>query len=417
MKLKNSIKLVVVAACWTPLLALATNGYFQHGYGVKAQGMAGVGIALPQDSLAAATNPAGMAFIGDRFDVGLVYFRPIRGADISGNNPFLPPGDYEGNQTNPFLIPDVGYNKLIIPRLSLGVSVFGNGGMNTDYDRPIPLFNGGATNTSGVDLSQLFIAPTAAYKVTDNHALGFSLIYAYQIFAAKGLEGFAPFSTDPNSLTNRGHQSSRGWGGRVGWTGRINDYVTLGATYQSKIWMSKLTNYSGLFADQGAFDIPANFGGGIAIKPAPTFTVGFDWQKILYSGVAAVSNPSVALLGQGRKLGSSGGPGFGWQDMTIYKLGASWEHTPLTFRAGFSYGKEPIRPEDALINILAPGVIEEHATIGLTWAVFKAGELSFSYMHGFGKNVTGPVPAAFGGGTVNLHMYQNSAGISFGWKM
>ena len=37
--------------------AFATNGYFAHGYGMKAKGMAGVGNALPQDGLAAATNP------------------------------------------------------------------------------------------------------------------------------------------------------------------------------------------------------------------------------------------------------------------------------------------------------------------------------------------------------------------------
>jgi long-chain fatty acid transport protein len=39
-------------------VAHATNGYFSSGYGVKAQGIAGAGIALPQDALAAATNAA-----------------------------------------------------------------------------------------------------------------------------------------------------------------------------------------------------------------------------------------------------------------------------------------------------------------------------------------------------------------------
>ena len=60
---------------------MATDGYFSHGYGVKSQGMGGVGIALPQDGLAAAANPAGTAFVGDRFDLGLVWFRPSRGRD------------------------------------------------------------------------------------------------------------------------------------------------------------------------------------------------------------------------------------------------------------------------------------------------------------------------------------------------
>lgn len=55
--------------------AFATNGYFQHGYGIKSQGMGGVGIALPQDSLTAAINPAGMGLIGNRYDFGINYFK------------------------------------------------------------------------------------------------------------------------------------------------------------------------------------------------------------------------------------------------------------------------------------------------------------------------------------------------------
>ena len=50
----------------TSLPALATNGTMPHGYGIKAQGMGGASIALPQDALAAANNPAGMAFVGNR---------------------------------------------------------------------------------------------------------------------------------------------------------------------------------------------------------------------------------------------------------------------------------------------------------------------------------------------------------------
>ena len=88
-------------------MALATNGYFSHGYGVKSMGMAGVGIALPQDGLAAATNPAGTAFVGDRLDLGLTWFRPSRGAEIRGNGcPRLARplnGSYDGND-NPELL-------------------------------------------------------------------------------------------------------------------------------------------------------------------------------------------------------------------------------------------------------------------------------------------------------------------------
>lgn len=58
--------------------AFATNGYLAHGYGIKSKGMAGTGVALPQDTLIGATNPAGIAFVGNRVDLGVPYLSPRR---------------------------------------------------------------------------------------------------------------------------------------------------------------------------------------------------------------------------------------------------------------------------------------------------------------------------------------------------
>ena len=91
----------------------ATDGYFAHGYGVKAQGMGGVGIALPQDALAAATNPAGMGLIGDRIDLGVTWFRPQRETKITGNAFPGVDGKYDANDTENFFIPEFGYNRQI----------------------------------------------------------------------------------------------------------------------------------------------------------------------------------------------------------------------------------------------------------------------------------------------------------------
>jgi long-chain fatty acid transport protein len=55
-----------------------------HGYGIKAQGIGGLGIALPQDGLAAATNPAGTVLVGDCVDVGVRWFSPKCHAELAG---------------------------------------------------------------------------------------------------------------------------------------------------------------------------------------------------------------------------------------------------------------------------------------------------------------------------------------------
>ena len=66
----------------------ATNGYFSHGYSTKEKGLAGAGTAYSQDAMAAATNPAGMAFVGERMDLGLQLFAPSpRGYTVTGAPP------------------------------------------------------------------------------------------------------------------------------------------------------------------------------------------------------------------------------------------------------------------------------------------------------------------------------------------
>ena len=429
MRLKKLIGVMAFAGLAAPGIASATNGYFSHGYGMKSIGMGGVGIALPQDTLAAATNPAGMVMVGDRIDFGLNWFRPQREATITGNAaPVGVNGTYSGNEKENFFIPEFGYNKMLNPNMSLGVSVFGNGGMNTDYNKPIPLFDGRPAGAirPGVNLEQLFVAPTFAMKLNPDHAIGISLNLAYQKFSAKGLYNFtAPggpmqASASPANVTDLGSDSSTGAGVRIGWTGKITPNVTLGATYQSKTSMGNLDTYKGLFAEQGSFDIPASYGVGISAKVAPQWTVALDVMSIEYSKVKSIANPLSNFTVAGNLLGSSNGGGFGWKDMTVGKLGVSYEYSPtLTLRAGYNYGSSPISSSETFFNILAPGIVEDHLTLGATWTLPNKGELTVGYMHAFSKTINGSnsIPAPYGGGNANLNMHEDSLGIGYGWKM
>lgn len=425
MKMNKIVVSLIAAGVMASPLAHATNGYFSHGYGMKAKGMGGAGIALPQDSIAAATNPAGMVMIGNRIDLGVDLFQPDRTSTIAGNG-FGANGTYDGNGKSLFVIPEFGYNKMIKPDMSLGVSVFGNGGMNTQYDvNPFGAFGG--TGPAGVNLEQLFIAPTWAMKINDKHAVGIALNLVYQTFEATGLQPFAcptvpscgggPVpSTDPSKVTNNGKDSSTGVGVRLGWTGEITPMVTLGATYQPKTKMSKFSDYAGLFAEQGGFDIPASYGVGISVKATPQITVAADFAKIEYSDVPSIAN----TLTQGGQLGADNGMGFGWTDVTIFKLGISQViNEQLTVRAGYNHNSQPIPTSQTFFNILAPGVIEDHLTLGATWNVSKQNELTVAYMHAFKQEVkgSGSIPAGFVGGEANIKMFQNSLGVAYSWKM
>jgi long-chain fatty acid transport protein len=408
----------LAAALLSPFLAHATNGYFSNGYGEKSQGIAGIGIALPQDALAAASNPAGTAFVGDRVDLGLSWFSPKRNAKITGNG-YGANGSYDGNGTKDFLIPDFGYVTQLSKSLSAGIAVYGNGGMNTDYSRnPFAAF--GSTGSAGINLEQLFVSPSLAWKANEQNALGAALNFAYQRFEAKGLNAFGTASANSGSLTNRGTDTSTGWGLRLGWTGQIAPALTLGATWSSKINASKFEKYKGLFADGGSFDIPENYGVGVAYKATQALTLAAEVEEIKYSGVRSVNNPLANLTVLGHPLGSTNGGGFGWKDVAVTRLGASYEYSPdLTLRAGYSHGDNPVPADQTFFNILAPGVVQDHVTVGGTWKTGPGGELTLSYAHALKKTVngSGSIPASFGGGEANVSLEENVFGVSYGWKL
>lgn len=90
-------------------------------------------------------------------------------------------------------------------------------------------------------------------------------------------------------------------------------------------------------------------------------SVAVDYQRINYSGVPSIGNPSTNRA----QLGSANGPGFGWKDVGVFKLGVQWQATPkLALRAGYNKSQNPIEGRDVTFNILAPGVITSHVTLG-----------------------------------------------------
>jgi len=404
--------------------AAATNGYFANGYSIENKAMAGAGVALPQSSLDASVNPALMAFVGSRANISLSLFNPNREYSVIGTptNPALcptcfgfTPGTFKSD-SNYFLVPAMGANWTLNNTTSVGISVFGNGGMNTDYNTNTYY---DSPSSTGVDLIQLFVVPTLSVKVTPKHSLGVSPIFAYQSFEQIGLQrlGDMGFSSDPANIANNGHEGSYGLGGRIGYYGEILPHLSVGASYQTKIWMTNLDKYAGLFAEQGGFNIPANWTIGIAVKPTPALAFLFDVQKIYYSDVKSIGNPMLPNL-QTSLLGNNGAAGFGWHDMTVYKAGVQWKSSDAwTWRAGYSYGKQPIQSSELPFNILAPGVIERHATAGFTRAISKTQDLSFSLMHAFSKTVSGPNPLEMPGAQeIRLKMNQWEATIGYSWK-
>lgn len=467
MTTRSRVLLLGLAALMAaPAVTFATNGYFAIGYGMKSRGMGGVGVAYAQDSMAAAANPAGMAWVGTRIDVGAEFFHPPRRVAANGDRygfhtptSVVPPSGTvpvaaESSGSNLFLIPTAGANYQFNRKMSVGMSVIGNGA-NTRYMQNF--FNvldpacGSPSEPKpcgalGVQLMQMQMLPTVAYKLTPTQSIGASLIIGVQTFRAYGLGDFAipqfAFSSDTNNMTNKGNDWSYGGGARVGWLGNFfDDRVSLGAMYSSRVYMTRFKKYGGLFAQDGSFDIPALYAVGLALKPNDRWVFAADVQRVLYNSIASVGNrhstgdlndPCSQPIGapgctngepKSHALGASDGWGFGWKNQTAYKVGVSYKwNDNLVVRTGFNYGKSPIPDDQLLFNMLAPAVTEKHFTTGFTYSLSRATEINVSYVHAFKHSQTCEAPTCKTlltqgpGAYVAAEMYYDALGASLSLK-
>ena len=410
MKTRLVTSAVLAALACIPFASQATDGYFSHAYGLKSLGMGGAGIAIAQEPFGGAANPAAMTALGDEWQVGLTWFSPRRDASRSGSGPAGIDGSVTSDSTH-FFIPEFGYNHKIGADIAVGVSVFGNGGMNTDYagdqvpaasacaafnPTPGPYNLMCGNGRLGVNLTQLMVAPYAAFRLAPAHSIGFAPVLAYQRFSADGLQAFdnPMLSTSMGNVTNRGFDDAFGFGARVGYYGDFGP-VSVGLAYATKVRMGEFEKYKGLFAEQGAFDIPSNWSAGLAWRPDPKWVIAADYERISYSDSASVSNPSTNILncfgGQADAcLGGSAGAGFGWQDVDVWKFGVQYAaNANWVLRAGYNRSDNPILARDVTFNILAPGLIKDHYTAGFTYRLDAKSEITGYGLYAAKNEVSG----------------------------
>lgn len=431
MFLKIIVSIIFVLQLAVP--AWAANGAFLIGYGAKAIGVGGAAVAFPQDRLIGAVNPAGMAYVSDGYDAGARLMSFIRNASldcrgIGGCDSVVK--DRSGHDV--FLVPNFGWNKHVSDAVAVGVSVYANGGINTSYGRGFfdeagARIMGGRPGDAGfpgsaklgIDFSQLLIAPAIAWRIHPSHTIGLSPVIALQRFSVRGLGSFAGISTDPSSVSERGTDYEPGIGARIGWIGDVLPGVRLGAQYTTRIWVAKTTKYNGFLAGDGDLDGPPHWSIGLAWEATPSITLAFDFQRILWDSVDAVSNPgptSAELLGTitaERLLGADDGIGFGWIDQSVFKLGLRYRASDrFTLRAGWNHNSSQIPNRETLVNIMAPATMNDNATVGGSWKFSGGGELSLTYKHAF-KKTNHDRNTAFFGAPARISIYMHMLDVSW----
>ncbi len=409
MKFSKSLALILLFASQS---ASAINGYFAIAYGAKMTGMAGASIAFPQDTLAAAINPAGMSQV-EGWDVGARFLHLPRDAEFDCRG--IGACDEivrDDSKRDYWMIPNFGWNKRLSDKSTLGVTVYGNGGINTAYRRRLftetaeRVLGAPSITTNGhlgVDFAQVIIATTYTYEVSPKNYIAIAPLFGIQKFSAQGLDFFQGLSSDPGSLTNKGDEVAYGLGVKFGWFYKPNDTFQFGAFYAPKMQMTKMKKYSGLLANNGDFDIPSNFGVGLAVNFSKQFSVAFDVTRINYHEIDALSNPVPTVteftggFSADRLLGAKDGVGFGWKSITGYKLGARYIlDDKITLRVGANYGEEQIPRKSSILNLITPAMPSKHLTAGFSYKTSDNSEWTLAVMHAFRNEMTAKDTAFFG---------------------
>ncbi|WP_346860311.1 outer membrane protein transport protein [uncultured Draconibacterium sp.] len=419
MKNLNFRKTVVLAlvSLFVSVQVMATDGYFSTGYGTINKGLAGAGIAFYQGSLING-NPAGAAFLGNKYQLGVGLFNPNRQYTVAGNpsgmeGTFgLMPGTIESD-SKLFVIPSLGANWMLNEKSAISAALFGNGGMNTNY--PTATFYDPSSETTGVNLIQMFGNVTFSQKLGEKHSIGVTGVVAYQTFEANGLLSFGAFSSNPAALSGNGTDSGFGYGFKIGYLGQLTDNFSIGVMYQSQVFMSEFEDYAGLFAEQGAFNIPSSWTAGFSWEVVEDFTVMADVKSIMYSEINSIGNPMLPNL-MTSPLGTDEGAGFGWENVMVYKVGLNYAGIDTwEFRGGVSIGQNPVQESEVMFNILAPGVVQNQISLGLSKEVGKSGnQFHVAMNYALNNSVKGANPMdPPSGQTIEIEMNQFELELGF----
>jgi long-chain fatty acid transport protein len=383
--IRNAACLFAIIGVLAPSTSYAGNGLFLHGVGAKAKGMGGAAIAYPQDAFSGAANPATLVFVKPQLDYDFDVMHPVRTAIIRENSLGVPTGEHSGDGQAFNVAPEMAFVKEINNSTAWGISMV-ESGTGVKYD--VPLFG---TSKAYSNVAQVQLNFTFAKKLAEDAAIGISPYFAYQRFSLKGLENYKMFSSDAEHVTNNGVDSSSGFGVRIGGYKKLSPVTSAGLFYQTKTNMSRFEKYRGVIAEHGKFNLPENYGVGIAVKANPKTNIAFDVVRINYSDLISLGRGNGTGL-----MGSDEGPGFGWRSQTVYKLGVEYQASDkLTLRAGYNYAKSPVVSEYTMLNTFAPAVDEHHLTLGATWKTSKRSDFTLGYMHVFNKKVRGSDASSF----------------------
>lgn len=402
-------KIIFSTLAFAASLTMMGEGYQVNTLSVKQEGMGHTGVSQKLGAESMIFNPAGMGFMNKSFDLSASVSPIFATATATLENG----SKYETNNdaSTPFQISGAFS---IYDNLKAGITINTPYGSGIDWTDNWP----GAVLNQSVKLQIFNIQPTVAYKILPNLSVGAGLMIAWgNIDLNKGLVNPETFDkvlvsqgvtseyffkgTTPASVNLKG-TAEVALGFNVGAMWDINDKITVGVNYKSKMDMkvksgdAKLT-YANEFAESQLGAITgldnANFSAklpavsqltfGVSYKPIRKLILAFDAQL---SGWSAYEELDIDFLGE--KLGDSFDQHLtkNYNDSWAFRFGAQYEMTKrLDLRAGFVIDNTPV--DEDYFNPETPGMTRLLPSVGFSFRPTKnlSIDLAFTYVEGLAR--------------------------------
>jgi len=390
-------------------LSFATNGSNLIGVSPASRGMGGIGVGMPvgpTDTIF--KNPAWMSYYKG-FNMsfgGILLFPEVK----AKSNIITDTTTSATSQSKMFVVPEVGIVHQISDKLTFGIGAFGVSGMGVDYRNKDPNFLNMHTT-----FQFMRIIPALAYKVNNAIYISGAVHLAYGSLDMGASVGYIDFLN-----LGGGQSQTYGIGAQLGIAYNMGDFVYAGLTYQSPVNMTYKrvfdSNFDGQFEDFKLTQ-PQELAFGVGVKPMDNLKVGMDIRWINWNNAKGYKH-------------------FQWKDQWVISLGSEFKPTrKLALRAGYNYGKSPIRGgvkntgnaneipnfdeqfsdfDIAVFNLIGfPAITEHHITLGLGYEFTKNFSIDLAYKHAFNKKVRAENGS---GGFVEAQNAQNAISIGLNWK-
>ncbi|WP_457622839.1 OmpP1/FadL family transporter [Persephonella sp.] len=415
--------------------SFATNGDNMIGVSPASRAMGGIGVGMcvgPTDAIF--RNPAWLSR-EEGFNVsfgGILFMPKVKGRSKSPST-----GDtgYQTSDADMFTIPEIAITNQLNDRTVIGIGAYGVSGMGVDYRDKDPRL---AKMHSSFQFMR--IVPAVGYKVNEFLTVGGALHLAWgaldlgsTMMCDTNGDG-QPDDCNKNGTplddvwnAGGGQSQSYGIGASLGLNIKPSENICIGVAYQSSVKMTYKnvfdSNNDGVFEDL-KLEQPQEFAVGVGYRPVDTFKVGFDVRWINWSDA------------EGYKQ-------FKWKDQWVFAVGGEFKATPkLALRAGYNYGKTPIRDKSNLdlgplfggsslnnipdfaqpfpdynvewFNLIGfPAIAEHHITLGFGYQFTDNFTLNMSYVKALEAKVEST--AANGAILAGAKNAQDSIGVSLDW--